>query len=412
MTRNNVGNSFSIDRRSLLAGSAGLLALPAIGRAQGRKSAKVSVGRQPYAAGNSPVTQRMIDGKLLEQAAAELGYDLTVDWRDYPSALPMVEAFISGNLDIGMWGNTPIVRLLSQDQPIHMLSVGEGHLRFVLAVRKNSPIRNIADLKGKTVGALVGGDPYNALSQMLLCELGNADPRAFDIKIVNTPTQAQAASIPDGMDASVAIYPAFLKAQAEIGIVGVMNSFGYSEAGYDGPGGKGEGILLPGAKKSKFYPDGYYLHRSFWICGDRIVGPDAAIGQAFLVASQRAIAELGKTPPADIAKSVQKYWGLDPALGAKVVADEVLLQRGWAWPTEGDAAAITQISQFMVEGRLIPKPLDWNKVKAAFAKAAPLQRKAHEATGKVPADDAFTDAKAKDLRGLPAWRADEWKPPA
>jgi ABC-type nitrate/sulfonate/bicarbonate transport system substrate-binding protein len=402
-----------ITRRSLIAGTAGTLAMPALLRAQGAgKSAKVSVGRQPYAAGNSPVTQRMIDGKLLEKAAAERGYDLTVDWRDYPSALPMVEAFISGNLDIGMWGNTPIVRLLAQNQPIHLLSVGEGHMRFVLAVRKDSPIKTIADLKGKTVGALVGGDPYNALSQMLLCELGNADPRAHDIRIVNTPTQAQAASIPDGMDAAAVISPAYLKAQGEIGITGVMNSFGYTEAGYDGPAGKGEGHLLPGAKKSKFFPDGYYLHRSFWICSERIVGADAAIGEAFLVASQRAVAELVKEKPGDVAKSVQKYWGLDPALGAKVVEDEVLFQRGWTWPTEGDAAAITQISQFMVEGKLIPRPLEWNKVKAAFGMAGPLLKKAYDATGKVPEEAAFSDRKAKDLRGLPAWRASEWKAPA
>ena len=131
-------------------------------RAQGRKTAKVSVGRQPWAAGNSPVTQYMINDKMFEKAAADLGYDLTVDWRDYPSAVPMVEAFLSGNLDIGMWGNTPIVRLISQNQPINILTVGEGHFRFVLATRKDSPIRNIADLKGKTVGALLGGDPYNA----------------------------------------------------------------------------------------------------------------------------------------------------------------------------------------------------------------------------------------------------------
>jgi ABC-type nitrate/sulfonate/bicarbonate transport system substrate-binding protein len=404
--------SLTPTRRQLVVGAASLVAMPGIVRAQARKSAKVSVGRQPYAAGNSPVTQRMIGEKMLEKAAADLGYDLTVDWRDYPSALPMVEAFISGNLDIGMWGNTPIVRLLAQGQPINLLSVGEGHMRFVLAVRKDSPIKSIADLKGKTVGALVGGDPYNALSQMLLCELGNADPRSFDIKVVNTPTQAQAASIPDGMDASIVIYPAFLKAQAEIGIVGVMNSFGYSEAGYDGPAGKGAGHLLPGAKKSKFFPDGYYLHRSFWICSDRIVGADAAIGEAFLVASQRAVAELVKEKPGEVATSVQKYWGLPPELGAKAVEDEVLFQRGWTWPTEGDAAAITQISQFMVEGKLIPKPLEWDKVKSAFAKAGPLLKKAYDATGKVPAESGFTDQKAQDLRGLPAWQADQWKAPA
>ena len=165
-------------------------------RAQQRKAIKVAVGRQPWAAGNSPVTAYMMANKTFEKYGAELGYDLTADYRDYPSALPMVEAFVSGNLDFGMWGNTPIVRLISQNQPIQLVTVGEGHFRFVLATRKDSPIRNIADLKGKTVGALLGGDPYNVLSQMLRFELGNGDPKAHDITVVNTPTQAQAATIP------------------------------------------------------------------------------------------------------------------------------------------------------------------------------------------------------------------------
>ncbi len=83
------------------------LAAPAIVRAQGRQTLKVSVGRQPWAAGNSPVTQYMIANKTFERYASDAGYDLTIDYRDYPSALPMVEAFVSGNLDFGMWGNTP-----------------------------------------------------------------------------------------------------------------------------------------------------------------------------------------------------------------------------------------------------------------------------------------------------------------
>jgi hypothetical protein len=402
----------SIDRRSFVAGAAGTLFAPAIVRAQGKKAAKVSVGRQPYAAGNSPITQKMINDKIFEKAAADLGYDLTVEWRDYPSAVPMVEAFLSGNLDIGMWGNTPIVRLISQNQPVNILTVGEGHLRFVLAVRPDSTISKIEDLKGKTVGTLVGGDPYNAFSQMLLQEMGNADPKAFDITIVNTPTQAQAASVPAGMDAAVAIYPAFLKANAEIKTKGIMNSFGYTEAGYKGPAGEGAGHLLPGVKKSAFYPDGYYLHRSFWICSDKIVTSEVAIGQAFLVGYQQALVALQKVKPGDISDMVKKYWELPPDLGAKAVEDEVLFQRGWHWPTEGDAAAITQISNFMVQGRLIPKPLTWEQVKNSFAKAAPILKKAYEVTGKVPAEDAFTDKNAKDLRGLPAWQMDKWKAPA
>src|SRR6187397_2233367 len=260
-------------RHFVMAAGATTLALaaPNIVRAQAKKSIKVAVGRQPWAAGNSPITQSMIASKSFEKFAADAGYELTVDWRDYPSALPMVEAFVSGNLDFGMWGNTPIVRLIAQNQPLQIVSVGEGHFRFVLATRKDSPIRNVADLKGKTVGALLGGDPYNVLVQMLRFELGNPDPRAHNITVVNTPTQAQAATIPTGMDAAVLIYPAFLKANVELGTVGIVNSFGYTESHYKGPAGEGAGILLPSVKQSPFYPDGYYLHRSFWVGGVKLI---------------------------------------------------------------------------------------------------------------------------------------------
>ena len=399
-------------RRRFLAtagASSLLLAAPAMVRAQAKKPLKVSVGRQPWAAGNSPVTQYMIANKTFENFAADAGYDLTVDYRDYPSALPMVEAFVSGNLDFGMWGNTPIVRMIAQNQPIHLLSVGEGHFRFVLATRKDSPIRSIQDLKGKTVGTLLGGDPYNAFSQMLRYEMGNPDPRAFDITVVNTPTQAQAATIPTGMDAAILIHPAFLKANAELGTAGIMNSFGYTEAHYKGPAGEGAGKLLESVKKSAFYPDGYYLHRSFWIGAPAIVKDNPAVVTAFLMAQQDAVAKLSAMPPGDVSELSKKYWELPPALGAKVVSDDVLFARGWCWPTEGDATAILEISKFMVEGKLIPKPLTWTQVRDAFAPAGPVLREAYVKTGSKPDAAAFAASNAKDMRGLPAWDVAKWK---
>jgi len=399
-------------RRRFIAGT-GLatlaLAAPKLVRAQGRQSLKVSVGRQPWAAGNSPVTQYMIANKTFEKYASDAGYDLAIDYRDYPSALPMVEAFVSGNLDFGMWGNTPIVRLIAQSQPIQLLTVGEGHFRFVLATRKDSPIRNIADLKGKTVGALLGGDPYNVLTQMLRFELGNADPRAFNITIVNTPTQAQAATIPSGMDAAVLIYPAFLKASAEIGTVGIMNSFGYTESHYKGPAGEGAGHLLESVKKSPFYPDGYYLHRSFWIGHPNILKNHPAVTTAFILAQQEAVTKLSAMDAGEVSQLSRKYWELDPAAGAKVVKDEVLFARGWCWPTEGDAVALLETSKYMVDGRLIQKPLAWSQVRDAFAAAAPLLKTAYDKSGRKPDAAAFHAKDAPDLRGAPAWDLQSWR---
>src|SRR4051812_34650842 len=379
-------------RRRFLAATGAALAAPYV-RAQSKKPAKVSVGRQPWAAGNSPVTQYMISNKTYEKFAGDMGYDLTVDYRDYPSALPMVEAYLSGNLDFGMWGNTPIVRLIAQNQPINLITVGEGHFRFVLATRKDSPIRNIADLKGKTVGALLGGDPYNVLTQMLRLELGNADPKAHGITVVNTPTQAQAATIPTGMDAAILIHPAFLKAQAEIGTVGIMNSFGYTESHYKGPAGEGAGHLLPNAKKSAFWPDGYYLHRSFWIGAPKMIQSDPGVVTAFLAAQQDAVAKLTPMDPGQVSQLALKYWELPPALGAKVVQDDVLFKRGWCWATEGDAVALLETSKAMVDGKLITKPLTWAQVKAGFAEASTAAKAAFEKTGSKPDAAAF---EAKD----------------
>ena len=399
----------SLTRRALLAtagAGVAVLAAPSIARAE---TATLSVGRQPWAAGNSPVTQTMIDNKLFEKRAKELGTDLTVDWRDYPSAQPMVEAFVSGNLDLGMWGNTPIIRGLAAKQPWSILNVGEGHFRFVVATRADSDIRNIQDLKGKTIGVLLGGDPYNALSQILLHELGSGNPKDHGIKLINTPTQAQAATIPRGMDAAVLIYPAFLKAQKEVGTVAIVNSFGYTEDYYKGPAGEGAGHLLESVKKSPFYPDGYYLHRSFWMGRDAAIAKNPKLVVAFLAAQQDAIDALKGMAPGAISDIAKKYWELPPELGAKVVQDEVLFRRGWSWPTEGDISAIVETSKFMVAGGLIPAPLEWSAVLENTAKSAKLIEEAYKLTGSRPEQAAFMATDAGDLRGPPTWEQDRWK---
>ena len=399
----------STSRRVFVTAASAVLAAPAIVGAQSRRQVKVSIGRQPWAAGNSPITQYMINEKSFEKAAAAAGYDLTVDWRDYPSALPMVEALVSNNLDIGLWGNTPIVRLIAQQQPLALLNTGEGHLRFLIGVRKDSPIRNVADLKGKTVGALLGGDPYNALSQILKYELGSGDPKAHGITVVNTPTQAQAAALPAGMDAAIVIHPAYLKANAEIGTSAIVNSFGYTEANYRGPAGEGAGKLLDSVKRSPFFPDGFYLHRSFWIANPATIRNAPPVAVAFLIAQQEAVARLSAMNPADVSDLVTKYWALPREQGAEVVKDELAFKRGWCWSTEGDAVAILEVSKFMVEGRLIEKPLAWSQVRDAFRLAAPLQQEAWEKSGRKPDVSAFEAKDVQDLRGLPVWQLDQWK---
>jgi len=402
----------SIKRRSLLLGGAGLavplLGMPWVAKAQGgRSAAKVSVGRIPWSAFNSPLTQYMINNKLYEKRAAELGYDLTVDWRDYPTALPMVEAVVGNNLDLGMWGNTPIIRGISAKLPISLLVVGEGHLRLVLCTREGSPVRTIEDIKGKTVGALLGGDPYNALTQMLRWELGSANPRDHGIKIVNVPTLAQAAQVPTGLDAAIAVYPSYLAAQST-GTVGIMNSFGYTENYYKGPAGDGEGHLLASVKKSPFYPDGYYLHRSFWLVNNGLLDRSPKLALAFVMAQQDALTALVAMQAGAVSQLVKEYWKLDPEQGAKVVNDDALEQRGWLWPTQGDARAVLETSKYLVDSKMIPAPLTWAQVKGAFERTAPIVKEAYDRLGAKPAASEFSRTDVSDLRGRPVWEIDRW----
>jgi NMT1/THI5 like len=172
----------------------------------------------------------MLQQKLYEQAAKQFGYDLTVDYQDYPSAAPMVELMTAGKLDIGMWGNTPTIRSIAQQQPVTAMTIGEGHLKFLVAVPAESAIHNMADLKGKTVGALIGGATFNVLSQMLKAEFGDGNPQNLGITVVNTPSAADAARLPRGMDAAVITLPSYLQANRDVQTTAIVNSFGYSEA--------------------------------------------------------------------------------------------------------------------------------------------------------------------------------------
>ena len=182
---------------------------------------------------------------------------------------------MSGNLDFGMWGNTPIVRLIAQNQPLQLADAS--------AKATSASCSRRARIRRSATSPTSRARPSARCSAAIrttccrrCCASSSATPipKAHGITVVNTPTQAQAATIPTGMDAAMLIHPAFLKANAEIGTVGIMNSFGYTESHYQGPAGEGAGHLLESVKKSPFYPDGYYLHRSFWIGHTKLIESD------------------------------------------------------------------------------------------------------------------------------------------
>jgi hypothetical protein len=190
--------------------------------------------------------------------------------------------------------------------------------------------------------------------------------------------------------------------------VAIANSFGFTEEHYDGPAGKGAGHMLASVKKSPFYPDGYYLHRSFWIGRNGLIEQHPQVVVAFLMAQQEAVAALTAMDAGAVSQLVKDYWKLDAAQGAKVVKDDVLFSRGWAWPTENDARAVLETSKFMAGNKVIDKPLQWSQVKDAFSRTAPLIRQAYERLGSKQSPSEFNRTDVADLRGRPVWEMDKW----
>lgn len=375
------------------------------------KSATVSVGFQPYAAENSPITSYMQDNQLFEKMAQKFSYDLTVNYKVYPAAAPMVPQMIAGRLDFGMWGDTPTLTAVAQKQPLTIISMGEGHMRFVVATHKGSRITDLQDLRGKTIGILLGGDPELAFLGMLNGILGTADTKKLGIKMVNIPTQAAAATVPKGVDAALVIYPALLKQQEkDDSVVAIVNSYGYTEAGYKGPLGTGAGKQFPGAKNSPFAPEGFYSHRSTWLARDELINKEPGVVSAFLAAEQQAVAALCKMDRGKVSDMVKKYWGLSPQDGAKVLDDALLFQRKFSWATRGDAVDLLKLSKVMAANNIIKAPLTWEQVRANFAKGASVAKKAYEAAGSDPNSSAFK-ATSNDARGKPSWEASQWTAP-
>src|SRR6202163_3408447 len=101
----------------------------------------------------------------LEKHFASQG--IAVRWVEFSSGPPMLEAMNVGSIDYGAVGDSPPVFAQSAGAAIvyaagQPITNGQGIL-----VHSNSPIRRIADLKGKRVGFTKGSSAHNIVVQTL-----------------------------------------------------------------------------------------------------------------------------------------------------------------------------------------------------------------------------------------------------
>lgn len=138
--------------------------------------------------------------KALLQAAGQLDdVDYEIEWKEFTSGPPLLEALNAGAIHIGGVGNTPPLFAAAAKSPIKVVQAATyGGTGDAIVVPPGSPIKDVSQLKGKTIGVAEGSSAnYN-----LLAQLQDAGLRYSDVTIKNLqPGDALAAFDAGHLDA-------------------------------------------------------------------------------------------------------------------------------------------------------------------------------------------------------------------
>jgi sulfonate transport system substrate-binding protein len=149
----------------------------------------------------------------LEEKLKPLGYK--VSWTEFPSGPPLLEALNVGAIDFGVTGETPPIFAQAAGAPLVYLAYdppapqGEAIL-----VPKDSPLKSVADLKGKKVAFNKGSNVH----YLLVKALEKAGLKYTDVQPVYlAPSDALAAFSSGSVDAWVIWDPYEAAAEASTG---------------------------------------------------------------------------------------------------------------------------------------------------------------------------------------------------
>ncbi|MCL2899175.1 sulfonate ABC transporter substrate-binding protein [Brenneria tiliae] len=152
-----------------------------------------------------------------------------ISWIEFPAGPQMLEALNVGSIDLGSTGDIPPI--FAQAARADLLYVGvepPKPLVEVILVREDSPIKSVADLKGRKIAFQKGSSAHNTLLQLL-----QKSGLAFsDIKpIYLTPADARAAFQQGNVDAWTIWDPYYSAALVEGGVRVLADGTGLNKTG-------------------------------------------------------------------------------------------------------------------------------------------------------------------------------------
>lgn len=144
-------------RRRLLGAAlaaAASLALPSLGRAQTASSQTLRLGFIGPGKKPASATGWALQQGQLQRELAPLGFGEVVT-RVFPNGPDLNEAFVSGNLDVGIYGDTPAVVARAQGFEGRLLGFDNVGMNVWLLTPRGG-VKTVRELEGKTVGVALG----------------------------------------------------------------------------------------------------------------------------------------------------------------------------------------------------------------------------------------------------------------
>lgn len=216
-------------RHALRAAALSLLALtPALrralapGNARAAEAGRLRIGFQK----SSTLIALLKEESALEKALAPL--NVSVTWHEFTSGLPIMEALNAGQIDVSadVADTVPIFAQAAQARIAYIAQEAASPTAQAILVAADSPIRAVADLKGRKVAVTKGAGSHYLLLAALAAE-------TLPFKAISpaylTPSDGRAALASGSVEAWVAWDPFLSAAEQQSGARVLRDGTGLSQ---------------------------------------------------------------------------------------------------------------------------------------------------------------------------------------
>ena len=126
-------------------------------------AAAAAAAAGPARAAEAPAVLRVGNQKgglrsLLEASGVARDLPYKLEWAEFPAAAPLLEALNAGALDVGYQGDLAFLTSFAAGAPLRAVGAGRPSAAAqAILVKQDSPVRGIADLRGRKVAGNRGG---------------------------------------------------------------------------------------------------------------------------------------------------------------------------------------------------------------------------------------------------------------